>query len=630
MAPQSSRRRIPAPSARRRWPAQSVRLRCEALEDRDVPALFNVMTPPSISGLTNAGCVAVADFDKNGVSDAVLTNFGTAYGTTAASGAGNTVTILYGRVGQPFGKVQPNTGGWNPSFAAVGDINGDGWTDLVVANENGQGTGTISVFKNDGAGNLSLVGTPFSTFSNNPGWVGLADVTGDHVLDVVVGSFGKDDGSGNNIVGNNVTIFQGHADAAGKGDFTYSSSPITTLTPAIQFAPTAMAVADFDGDGILDIAAAVPGVPADSTQPQPFGSVYVFKGVGAGGFAAPNQFDTGGALPVGLQAADLNNDGKPDLVVANAGDPNANPEFKDNSVGVILNVSSGGSLNFGITNSLTSNCYGTFSVAVADFDLNGKMDIAAVNYGAQAALAPTAFVSVYMGNGNGTFNVGSPATYDTQTNLPGGQYVAAGDFDGNGTPDLVVAHASNKVGELLNTSPPIASKPAVQNVTINDGSAQRSRVTSLTVTFSTTVTLPADPSTAFQLTRTGPTGTTGNVTVTVDLSGSTASQTVAKLTFSGSLTDMGSLMDGNYTLTVLSSKVTGMTADNVTNLYRLYGDTNGDRRVDAVDLFAFAGSYGKKRGDAGYLDYLDGNNDGGMDALDLFAFASRYGTTLVP
>jgi hypothetical protein len=47
-----------------------------------------------------------------------------------------------------------------------------------------------------------------------------------------------------------------------------------------------------------------------------------------------------------------------------------------------------------------------------------------------------------------------------------------------------------------------------------------------------------------------------------------------------------------------------------------------------VDLFAFAGSYGKKRGDAGYLDYLDSNGDGVIDALDLFAFAANFGKTL--
>jgi hypothetical protein len=448
MAPQSLRQTTSAPPARRRKPAKVVRLGCEQFEDRIAPALFNVQSPLSFTGLNNNGCVAVADFNKDGIMDAVMTNFGTDY----ASGAGSTITILYGKSGGGFTPVTLSTGGTNPSFVAVADINGDGWPDLVVCNANKQGTGSVSVFKNDGHGNLSLVGTPFSTFSNNAAWVGLADMTGDHVLDVVVASFGKDDGTGNNITGNNITIFQGNADAQGHGDFTFSSNPITTLAPSSQFIPTSLAIADFNGDGILDIAATVPGVPADSTQPQPDGSVYVFQGTGSGGFAAPNQYDSGGALPVNIQVADLNGDNKPDLVVANAGDPKATPEFKNNSVGVLLNVSSGGSLNFGPTNSLTANCYGTFAVAVADFNLDGKPDIAAVNYGSQTGSSPAAFVSIYLGDGTGSFAAASPGTYDTQTNSGGGQYLAVGDFDGNGTPDLIVAHASNLVGLLLNTS----------------------------------------------------------------------------------------------------------------------------------------------------------------------------------
>src|SRR5205085_6083199 len=176
-------------------------------------------------GLNNNGCVAVADFNHDGLADAVLTNEGTDFG----AGAANTITILYGKATGGFIKVQLNTGGNNVSFATVADINGDGWADVVAVNENNHNTGTVSVFQNDGAGNLSLVGTPFSAFGRNSSWVGVADVTGDGVGDIIVGSFGHDDGTGQNITGNNVTIFQGNADANGKGNFTYSAAPITTL-----------------------------------------------------------------------------------------------------------------------------------------------------------------------------------------------------------------------------------------------------------------------------------------------------------------------------------------------------------------------------------------------------------------
>lgn len=449
MVPQSPRPGVPAPPARQKRTKRSVPPRCEQCEDRIAPALFNVQNPLSFSGLNNNGCVAVADFDKNNLTDAVLTN----YGSGADVGDGTSITVLYGKAGGGFNKVTLATGGTNVSFVSVADINGDGWPDVVAVNANKQNTGSVTVFENDQHGNLSKApGSPFQVVGgDNSDWVGLADVTSDNVLDIIVASFGKDDGTGENLVGNNVTIFQGNADGNGKGDFTYSSNPITTLAPEIQFVPTSLAVADFDGDGKVDIAAVSPGIPPDFGQPYPDGTLYVFKGNGTGGFDNPLQFDTAGVLPTNIQAADLNGDNKKDLIIANAGDPNSSPEFKDTSVGVLLNASSSGNLNFGVPNSLTANCYGTFAVAVADFDMNGKMDIAAVNYGSQAA-SPDAFVSLYMGDGSGGFAVGTPPTYDTQTGLGGGQYLAVGDFDANGSPDLIVAHASNLVGLLLNTT----------------------------------------------------------------------------------------------------------------------------------------------------------------------------------
>ncbi len=232
----------------------------------------------------------------------------------------------------------------------------------------------------------------------------------------------------------------------------------------------------------------------------------------------------------------------------------------------------------------------------------------------------------------------------TQTHelLPGSPAIDAGSnpagliFDQRGFNYARVGGAAADIGAYE------VQRPArVASAVVNGGAAQRSRVTEFTVTFSHLVTLPADPATSFRLTRTGPGGPTGDVTLAVDLSGSTATRTVARLTFSSPLTQAGSLVDGSYTLTVLGDRVIGPGGlaldgdgdgqpggDYTLSLYRLFGDTNGDRTVDAVDLFAFAGAYGKRRGEAGYLDSLDGNGDGVVDALDLFAFAGTFGKTL--
>jgi hypothetical protein len=121
------------------------------------------------------------------------------------------------------------------------------------------------------------------------------------------------------------------------------------------------------------------------------------------------------------------------------------------------------------------------------------------------------------------------------------------------------------------------------------------------------------------------------VTLAVDLSGSTATQTVAKLTFSGPLTEgANSLGDGNYTLTVLNSHVQGgiQGGDSVSSLFRLFGDVNGDRAVDGLDLTAFRNAFGSVQGNASYVPFLDFNGDGAIDGADLTQFRSRFGVIL--
>jgi parallel beta-helix repeat protein len=177
----------------------------------------------------------------------------------------------------------------------------------------------------------------------------------------------------------------------------------------------------------------------------------------------------------------------------------------------------------------------------------------------------------------------------------------------------------------------------VASVVVNAGQAnlvQRSVVTNLTVTFDRLVSFTNGATNAFQLTRTGPGTPNGNVTLTVDTSGSTATQTVAKLTFSGSLTEGSaatpSLIDGNYALTVLSAGITGGLAsgDSTTNVFRLFGDVNGDKAVNGLDLTAFRTAFGSVQGNPTYVPFLDFNGDGAIDGADLTQFRNRFGVIL--
>jgi hypothetical protein len=175
-----------------------------------------------------------------------------------------------------------------------------------------------------------------------------------------------------------------------------------------------------------------------------------------------------------------------------------------------------------------------------------------------------------------------------------------------------------------------AGMASVGSVTIDGGTPQRSTVRSVTVTFNGPLMFAGLPSDAFQLTRTG-LGATGNVTLAVDLTGSTTIQTIAKLTFSGPLTGgVSSLIDGNYTLSVFSAQVQGglQGGDNVSDLFRLFGDVNGDKTVNLADLTAFRNAFGATTTDANYQPFLDFNGDGVVNLTDLTQFRNRFGVIL--
>ncbi|HTK75287.1 MAG TPA: glycoside hydrolase family 76 protein [Gemmataceae bacterium] len=176
--------------------------------------------------------------------------------------------------------------------------------------------------------------------------------------------------------------------------------------------------------------------------------------------------------------------------------------------------------------------------------------------------------------------------------------------------------------------------PTVQSVAINGGAAQRSMVTSITVTFNEAVTLGAG---AFVLTPDA-----GGATVGLSQSVSVVNgQTVVTLTFTGPGIVAGSLADGRYTLRVVGSQVTdslGTTldgdgdgqpgGDSTTALYRLYGDANGDRRVDNADFFLLKQTFLRSTGDPLFLSALDSDGSGTVDNADFFQFKTRFGTAI--
>jgi len=209
-------------------------------------------------------------------------------------------------------------------------------------------------------------------------------------------------------------------------------------TFAAHLAPDAIAVADFNGDGNLDIAIA--------NRSSNDVSVLLGKGNGTFNIQVKYAAGTGGPDPVGIAAADLNGDGKPDLIVADSG---------TNKVSVLLNTGTG------TFNAAVQYSVGSVPSAVAVGDLNGDgiADIAVTNSGSNT-------VSILINSGSGTFTPGGTFATDSSPSS-----VAIADLDGNGANDLVVANqGGNDVSVLLNQGSGIFSAAVNYCVVSTSGS----------------------------------------------------------------------------------------------------------------------------------------------------------------
>lgn len=220
----------------------------------------------------------------------------------------------------------------------------------------------------------------------------------------------------------------GGSQAKWDGMISINSNPFLFLAPVTYDSarfPMSVVVADVNLDGKPDLVV-VQGV----SDNLPGNSIGILLGNGDGTFQPPVSYDTGGNNAA-VAVADVNRDGKPDLVVVNGcGDANC---FTPGSLGVLVG-NGDGTFQPVVT-------YPGFSgrlLAVADFNRDGNPDLAVVSYSSSP-------LSVLLGNGDGTFQ--APVTYD-----PGGDFtdgVTIDDVNRDGKADLIVANGSGTVGVLL-------------------------------------------------------------------------------------------------------------------------------------------------------------------------------------
>jgi hypothetical protein len=295
----------------------------------------------------------------------------------------------------------------NPVELAAGDFNEDGNEDLAIVEANGTGDGTLALFLGDGKGGFKLsTSYPIGVVS---GFVAVADFNGDGHLDAAVSDQGVDSTPGD------VIVFFGN----GRGKLRRVAK--FKMPPHQQ--PTGIAAGDLNGDHHPDLAVALAGS----------GSVAVFINDGTGKFLKPVTYNAGDCCgPVDVKIADLRNDGKQDLVIANI---NA-------GMVVLLNKGDG---TFGkptIYTPFFQNWQPPEACTVADFNLDGSLDVAC------AAAANDAYF--FYGNGDGKF--GSGIEIKNAINHQGGFGIASGDFNNDSAPDLAIPiEEYEKVAILLNS-----------------------------------------------------------------------------------------------------------------------------------------------------------------------------------
>jgi hypothetical protein len=382
--------------------------------------------------------VAMGDLDGDGKVDLVVANISantiSVYRNTSTAGSIS---------GSSFAPKVDFATGVRPRAIAIGDLNGDGKPDLAVAIN---GASTVSVFPNTSTpGTITTASfaakIDYTTgFNSNPSFIAVGDLDGD----------GKPDLATANSVSNNVSVLRNSS----AGGVLNNLSFTTKVDFAAGTTPTSIAIGDLDGDGKPDLAianltSATVSVLRNTSNP---GSIT------AASFAAKVDFITG-IEPIMVKISDLDGNGKPDLVVAAS---------NVNGISILLNTATPGSITSGSFAPKVDIETGVVPSALAVGDLDG-------DGGPDLVIGWAESVSVFRLIPGG---FGFEPRVDFAT-VGGSEAIsiAVGDVDGDGEPDLAVANNGLvSVSILRNTATPgsIGTGSFAPSVNFFTGSEPRS------------------------------------------------------------------------------------------------------------------------------------------------------------
>lgn len=361
------------------------------------PVLFHtaVVDTAGLSGHAVTD-LKLVDLNKDGKLDAIVTLDGVGFVVMLGSGAGtfgNRTIYSF----DPTVVVNPD--------AQVGDVNGDGWPDVVVEDETGT---SVYVLLGSGGGALGA-GVHYSM-----GPVVVQDATGDGTADLV------------HLTSSGVTIWPGNP----AGTFNSSLPPVSLgLNPSTD-AVGANNWGDLNGDPAPDLVYSWTSNTGQSNAAQHIG---VLLGTGGGGFQAPVTYPSADSLEAvsQVQLGDIDGDGKTDVVTAHL--PANLPSSGYSSTVEVDRGSGTGTLGAGLLYREPSVILGGRG-ALADLDEDGKLDLPVVLKDDWVTGTNEHCIAVIRNDGSGGFVQPALSAIGLQPTLP-----VIADFNHDGKPDLAVA-----------------------------------------------------------------------------------------------------------------------------------------------------------------------------------------------